>query len=106
MTVEITVTSRSDLQYVAVEDPFPAGAERPIEQGTSSASAWNGLQFLDDRATFFADRLVAGKPLVLRYTLDLTTPGQYAAPATMVSTMYGPPRRMLGNSQTVTILER
>lgn len=103
IAVEITVTSRRDLQYVAIDDPFPAGAEHPIDQGTAAEYNWSGLQFLDDRATFFADRLDAGETLVLRYALDLTTPGEYTAPATIVSSMYGPPLKALGEPEKVTI---
>lgn len=101
--VEITITSHRDLQYVAVDDPFPAGAEYPIEQGAAAADEWDRLDFLDDRASFFLDRLLAGDSFVLRYALDLTTAGRYTAPATTLTSMYGAPVRVLGQSETITI---
>ncbi|HKU80766.1 MAG TPA: alpha-2-macroglobulin family protein, partial [Candidatus Tumulicola sp.] len=101
--VEVTVTSRRDLQYVAVDDPFPAGAEHPIDQGMAGADAWSRLQFLDDRASFFVQQLPAGQALQLHYALDLTTAGRYAAPPPALTSMYGPPVRVLGEAQTVTI---
>ena len=102
--VEITVTSRQDLDYVSIEDPLPAGAEHSVEQWSATMDAWSGLSFLDDRTTFFADRLSGGKPLTLRYSLDATTAGVYTAPPPVVYSMYGPPFQALGNAETITIL--
>jgi uncharacterized protein YfaS (alpha-2-macroglobulin family) len=103
VAVEITITSRRDLQYVAIEDPFPAGTEHGIEQG-SAADDWSRLSFLDDRASFFAERLKGGEPLVLRYALVATTAGTYIAPPTTLSSMYGPPGKALGRAQNIVIL--
>ena len=101
--VEVTVASRSDVQYVAVEDPFPAGAEHQPEQGRAEDDAWSGIQLLDDRAVFFADRLSPNEPMRIRYTLRVTTPGRYTAPAPTAYAMYGPPVSALGRSQEIEV---
>jgi hypothetical protein len=103
IVVDVTVRSRADVQYVAIEDPFPAGVENQPEQGRAGDQAWSGLQMLDDRAVFFADRLGAGEPLQISYTLRVTTPGRYTAPAPTVYAMYGPPVSALGRSQEIEI---
>ncbi len=102
--VEVTVRSRGDVQYVAVEDPFPAGAEHQPEQGRAGDDAWSGIQLLDDRAVFFADRLYPNDPMQIRYTLRVTTPGHYTAPAPTVYAMYGPPVSALGRPQDVEVV--
>jgi alpha-2-macroglobulin len=104
IVVEVTVRSRSDVQYVAVEDPFPAGAEHQPEQGHAADSEWSGVQLLDDRAVFFADRIYAHAPLRIRYTLRVTTPGHYTAPAPTAYAMYGPPVSALGRPHSVEIV--
>jgi uncharacterized protein YfaS (alpha-2-macroglobulin family) len=101
--VEVTVRSRADVQYVAVEDPFPAGAEHQPEQGRAGDDAWSGIQLLDDRAVFFADRLYPKDPMRIRYTLRVTTPGHYTAPAPTVYAMYGPPVSALGRPQDIDV---
>jgi alpha-2-macroglobulin len=101
--VEVTVRSRADVQYVAVEDPFPAGAEHQPEQGRAGDDAWSGVQLLDDRAVFFADRLYPDAPMKIRYTLRVTTPGHYTAPAPSVYAMYGPPVSALGRPQDIEV---
>jgi alpha-2-macroglobulin len=103
VTVDVTVTSRSDVQYVLVEDPFPAGVEHVSEQGHAENDAWSGLQLLDDRAAFFATKLYAGEPLRLEYTLRVTTPGAYTAPPPTASAMYGPPVSAVGRSVNVVV---
>jgi hypothetical protein len=102
--VDVTVSSHADVQYVAIEDPFPAGAEHQPEQGRAGDDAWSGVQLLDDRAVFFADRLYPGEPLKIRYTLRVTTPGHYTAPAPTVYAMYGPPVSALGRPQAVEVV--
>jgi len=104
INVTVTVSSREDVQYVLVEDPFPAGAEHQDEQGHAADDAWSGVQLLDDHAAFFATRLSAGYPLVLRYTLRVTTPGTYTAPAPTANAMYGPPVSAVGSGTTITVV--
>ncbi|MBC5810992.1 MAG: hypothetical protein GIW95_09120, partial [Candidatus Eremiobacteraeota bacterium] len=52
--VDVTVDVRvsRDRQFVAIEDPFPAGLEyQPLLH--QAGSNWSGIQFFDDRAVFF-----------------------------------------------------
>jgi hypothetical protein len=104
INVTVTVQTRETVQYVLVEDPFPAGAEHQDEQGHAADDAWSGVQLLDDHAAFFADRIEARYPLVIRYTLRVTTPGTYTAPAPTANAMYGPPISAVGTGTTVTVL--
>ena len=56
MDVDLTVTADEDAQFVAIEDPLPAGlAYQPRQH--ESGDGWSGLQFFDDRVVFFATRL-------------------------------------------------
>jgi uncharacterized protein YfaS (alpha-2-macroglobulin family) len=103
VAVDVSVTSDHDLQYLSVEDPFPAGFERAIDQGHAGDNAWNALRFLDDRATFFLSFLPANHPLTLHYTLRAMNTGIYTAPPTEASEMYGPPTRALGPSATLVV---
>jgi len=100
--VEILVRAQSAMQFVAIEDPLPAGLEYQPQQGAAGYD-WSGLQFFDDRVVFFADRLDAQHPLHLRYTLRATTPGSFTAPAPTAYAMYGPPLTALGETATVVI---
>jgi uncharacterized protein YfaS (alpha-2-macroglobulin family) len=100
--VEVTVTAREEAQYVAIEDPLPAGLEYQPRQH-ESGDEWNGLQFLDDRVVFFATRLAPNVPIRLRYTLRATTAGTFSAPAPVVYGMYGPPRSAVGRTAHVAI---
>jgi alpha-2-macroglobulin len=103
IVVDVTVHTQAAVQYLAIEDPFPAGAENQPEQGRAGDDAWSGLQLLDDRAVFFADQLAAGQSMKIRYSLRVTTPGHYTAPAPTVYAMYGPPVSALGRSQEVDV---
>jgi uncharacterized protein YfaS (alpha-2-macroglobulin family) len=102
ITVDVSVNATSDVQYVAVEDPFPAGVEYQPAQG-QTGSDWSGMQFFDDRAVFFATKIYAGWPLELEYTLRVTNAGSYTAPAPFAYAMYGPPVTAAGDSQHVAI---
>ncbi len=102
--VTVTVSTREDVQYVLVEDPFPAGAEHQDEQGHAADDAWSGVQLLDDHAAFFATQLSSSHPLTIRYTLRVTTPGTYTAPAPTANAMYGPPVSAVGTGTTVTVV--
>jgi alpha-2-macroglobulin len=100
--VDVTVVATGDTQYVAIEDPMPAGLEYQPRQH-ESGDDWTGLQFFDDRVLFFADRMWKEHPLHFHYTLRATTVGTFAAPAPSAYAMYGPPNTSSGLSATVTI---
>jgi uncharacterized protein YfaS (alpha-2-macroglobulin family) len=104
ITVHLSVLAHSNVQYVLVEDPYPAGAEHQDIQGHAADALWNGVQLLDDHAAFFVDRLYDGRPLDLTYTLRVTTPGTYTAPAPMAAAMYGPPVTNVGRRDTITVV--
>jgi uncharacterized protein YfaS (alpha-2-macroglobulin family) len=100
--VDLVVTAKTDTQYLAVEDPLPAGLEYQPKQ-YASGDNWSGLQFFDDRVVFFASRLSSYSPLHLRYTLRATTAGAFTAPAPTAYAMYGPPSTAMGTPAKVTI---
>jgi uncharacterized protein YfaS (alpha-2-macroglobulin family) len=100
--VDVTVSVKSDVQYVAVEDPLPAGLEYQPNQ-YESGDGWSGLQFFDDRVVFFTDRIWASTPLHLHYTLRATTAGTFTAPATSAYAMYGPPLTATGAQAHIAI---
>lgn len=102
VTVAVEVNSANDSEYVAIEDPFPAGLEyQPLQY--ESGNSWSGLQFFDDRAVFFATRTYADSPLKLTYKLRVTTPGTYTASPPTAYAMYGPPLAAAGSLNRVTI---
>lgn len=101
--VNVTVTASEDVQYVAVEDPFPAGLEYAPPQGESASSNWSGVQFFDDRAVFFEDRIDRSWPLHLSYDLRVTTEGRYSAPPPTAYAMYGPPVTAVGSGEHVVV---
>ncbi len=103
VTVDVTVRAAQEVQYVAIEDPLPAGAEHVTDQGNAAEDSWSGLQFFDDRTVFFADRISPDSPLRIRYTMRVTTPGRYTAPAPSAYAMYGPPVQALGAQQKVVV---
>jgi len=95
LTVRLTVTAPQDLYYLAVEDPYPAGAEAvdptllttsqlrqggySVPKGTSDLAWYIGhAELRDDRAALFVDYLPRG---VYRYeySLHLTTRGTFHA---------------------------
>jgi hypothetical protein len=101
--VTLTIRAHSNVQYVAVEDPFPAAAEPQPDQGHADSDAWSGVQLLDDRAVFFADRMYDGQPLTIGYDLRVTTAGTYTAPPPTATAMYGPPVMAIGSPTKVIV---
>ncbi len=100
--VDLTVTADEDAQFVAIEDPLPAGlAYQPRQH--ESGDDWSGLQFFDDRVVFFATRLSRSAPLRLHYQLRATTAGTFTAPPPTAYAMYGPPATAAGRPASVTI---
>ena len=105
VTVKLDVTARDRTEYIAVEDPYPAGVEYSPEQGYGSVS-WNGAQYFDDRAVFFVDSLYAGETLTLQYSFRVTTSGVYSAPPPVAYAMYGPPVSAVGRGLHVSVASR
>ncbi|HEY0381000.1 MAG TPA: hypothetical protein VGC72_02265 [Candidatus Elarobacter sp.] len=100
--VDVTVAADTDAQFVAIEDPLPAGlAYQPRQR--ESGDNWSGLQFFDDRVVFFATRLSRNAPLRLRYRLRATTAGTFTAPPPTAYAMYGPPSTAAGRPAVIKI---
>jgi uncharacterized protein YfaS (alpha-2-macroglobulin family) len=101
--VSLTVEAKTNAQFVAIEDPLPAGLEfqpRLHEAGDD----WSGLQYLDDRVVFFASTVSANTPFVLRYRLRASTVGTFTAPPPTAYAMYGPPVQAIGRAERLTIV--
>lgn len=102
--VDVLAATSEDTQYVAIEDPFPAGLEyQPLQHETGDD--WSGVQFFDDRAVFFATRLSSHETIHLAYRLRVTTPGSYTAPPPSAYAMYGPPIAALGRAARVNVAD-
>jgi alpha-2-macroglobulin len=91
LEVELTISSDGDYDYVAFEDPKPAGFE-PVE--LHSGYAWgNGLcgnvELRDEKIVFFSQRVDRGRH-TLNYQLRAETPGSFHARPTHAFDMYNP----------------
>lgn len=104
--VTITVRTKQDRTFVAVEDPLPAGLEivdptfavegredaRALAEQGERGSYWGTFhrsEKYDDRIVLFADFLTAGEHRY-SYLVQATTPGRYHAPAAWAEMMYEP----------------
>jgi len=104
--VTLTVKTKQDRAFVALEDPLPAGWEivdptfavegeedaRALEQEAGRGEYWGTFsrsERYDDRIQVFADLLTAGEHR-WSYLIQATTPGKYHVPAAVVEQMYEP----------------
>jgi alpha-2-macroglobulin len=92
---ELTITNGENYDFVAFEDPKPAGFE-PVE--LRSGDTWGeaggqvlcaNLELRDEQVVFFSRELDAGRH-VLRYQLRAETPGSFQARPTHAFDMYNP----------------
>jgi uncharacterized protein YfaS (alpha-2-macroglobulin family) len=94
--VELTVESKTDYEYVIIEDMKPAGFE-PVE--VQSGWTWEALpaykEFRDEKVAFFAERLPRGTHN-LSYRVKAEIPGRFSALPAKAEAMYAPELR--GNS--------
>ncbi len=104
--VTVTVSTKKDRTFVALEDPLPAGweivdpsfavegeedARADSSQGGYGAD-WGTFQRAeryDDRIQVFADFMAKGEH-TWSYLIQATTPGKFHVPATAVEAMYQP----------------
>ena len=100
--VDTTIEAISESQYVAIEDPLPAGLEFQPKQH-ETGDDWSGLQFFDDRVVFFATTISPNQAIHLHYQLRATTAGTFAAPPPTAYAMYGPPATSAGQAAKITI---
>jgi hypothetical protein len=89
--VRLTVTVPRDLDYVLIEDPFPAGCE-VTERGRADDDTtwnywWSSIDVRDDRIAFFARRIPKGTH-VIEYNLRAQTRGEYHTLPTLLQPMY------------------
>jgi uncharacterized protein YfaS (alpha-2-macroglobulin family) len=104
--VTLTVKTKQDRAFVALEDPLPAGWEivdptfavegeedaRALEEEGGRGQYWGTFsrsERYDDRIQVFADLLTAGEHR-WSYLIQATTPGRYHVPAAVVEQMYEP----------------
>ncbi len=103
---ELVLESRTDLEYVLVEDFKPAGCE-PVDV-RSGARFGDGLcsnvELRDDRVAFFMTQLPAGRR-ILRYRVRAEAPGVFHAMPARGGPMYAPAIRALSDEGIVRIEE-
>ncbi|MCX5797496.1 MAG: MG2 domain-containing protein [Elusimicrobia bacterium] len=104
--VTLTVRTKQDRTFAAVEDPLPAGFEivdpsfgveshedaRALAEQGARGEYWGGFERAenyDDRIQIFADLLTAGEHKY-SYLVQATTPGVFHWPAAYVEQMYEP----------------
>jgi uncharacterized protein YfaS (alpha-2-macroglobulin family) len=91
LEVELTISSDADYDYIAFEDPKPAGFE-PVE--LHSGYAWGeglcaNVELRDENVVFFSPRVSPGSHL-LSYRLRAETPGSFHSRPTRAFDMYNP----------------
>ena len=88
--VHLTITTRSQFEYVHIKDPRGAGFEA---EELLSGWKWDKLSRYeeprDSLTNFFVDRLPHGE-YVLKYRVKPTTPGTYRIGAAVIQSMYAP----------------
>ncbi|MCX6018641.1 MAG: Ig-like domain-containing protein [Chloroflexi bacterium] len=109
LRVELTIIAPSDLYYLQLEDPLPAGAEA-IDATLATASQldrepalnesgdrrwwwfwnwWSRSELRDDRVSLFADQLGKGT-YTYSYTMRVTTAGEFNVRPTYAALQYFP----------------
>ena len=111
LAFDLTISNRTQLNYVVVNVPVPAGLEPVLEnlgkghQASTLAGAqehWTSYQERrPDRVLLFADTL---QPGIHRHTIQLraTTPGSYALPPARAEAMYTP--EVYGRSESTQLV--
>jgi uncharacterized protein YfaS (alpha-2-macroglobulin family) len=88
--VHLTVTTRSQFEYVHIKDPKAAGFEA---EALNSGWQWDGLgryeEPRDSLTNFFVEWLPHGE-YSLKYRLRPTTPGKFRLGAAVMQSMYAP----------------
>lgn len=104
--VRLTITAKRDMDYVLIEDAFPAGCEVTERGDISEAYAWSewwsSVDVRDDRAAFFARFMKVGTHTI-EYNLRPQSPGTYHALPTLVQAMYAPEKRAFSTEATVEV---
>jgi uncharacterized protein YfaS (alpha-2-macroglobulin family) len=113
--VRLEVDARSDMGWVVVDDPVPAGAsilgsglggDSPLLTGGERREGWVDPAYEErrfDRFRAYYSRVPKG-PLVVEYTLRLNNVGSFVLPPTRVEAMYAP--EMFGELPNATLSVR
>jgi hypothetical protein len=106
IVVRLVVNAPRDMDYVLIEDRFPAGCE-PEARGSAEDITdwsfwWSSTTVLDDRIAFFARTLPKGEH-VIEYNLRAQTPGSYHVMPAMLQAMYAPETRAESSEARVEI---
>jgi uncharacterized protein YfaS (alpha-2-macroglobulin family) len=90
LEVQLTVTTRSQFEYVHIKDPKAAGFEA---EALNSGWRWDGLgryeEPRDSLTNFFVEWLPHGE-YVLKYRLRPTTAGRFRLGSAVMQSMYAP----------------
>jgi uncharacterized protein YfaS (alpha-2-macroglobulin family) len=117
MRVRLEIDAQSDMGWVVVEDPVPAGAgvlggglgrDSTILTGGERREGWVEPAYEERRSDAFRAyySFVPGGRFLVEYTLRLNSSGRFVLPATRVEAMYAP--EMMGEmpNQALTVRDR
>ncbi|MFH0802318.1 MAG: MG2 domain-containing protein [bacterium] len=79
LQVQVVLTCGTDLEYLIVEDPIPAGCEVALSESEKNQGwgwSWCRREVRDEKVAFFARSLTKGKH-TLTYILRAEIPGEY-----------------------------
>jgi uncharacterized protein YfaS (alpha-2-macroglobulin family) len=112
--VHLDLEAQSDMTWVVVEDPIPAGAtvlgslggQSQLLQRDNEQTGWAWLAFEERRFDSYRAyyRLVPKGHWSVEYTVRLNNPGTFQLPATRVEAMYAP--EMLGELPNAAVTVR
>ncbi len=101
--VDLTLTSKNSYDFLAFEDPKPAGMEAvALRSGTTYGEAVANMELRDDKVAFFLGTLSQGQ-LRLSYRLRAEIPGSFHAMPTHGYGMYAPELQANSDEWRVTI---
>jgi hypothetical protein len=100
------VTATADYEYVAFEDPKPAGCE-PVQVRRGSVwgdGFWGNVELREQKVVFFAAWLPKGAQTV-RYRLRAETPGDFSVLPPTGFAMYAPDVHGRGREARLRIVD-
>jgi uncharacterized protein YfaS (alpha-2-macroglobulin family) len=112
MRVKLELEAQSDMSWVVVDDPIPAGAsvlgsglggQSALLQRNERKTGWAWLAFEERRFDAFRSyyRFVPKGKWSVEYSVRLNNPGTFQLPATRVEAMYAP--EMFGEAPNATL---
>src|SRR5690606_28450855 len=100
--VELRIRTEQTYEYLAIEDPKPAGCE-PLQLrsgNTWNNGLWGNVELRNQKVVFFATALGTGEH-VIKYKLRAETPGIFRAMPATGFAMYTPELRGSTTEQTI-----